>query len=481
MTNEQQHHWIKPGIRGLPAANPLRVDAHRHRLQWNENPYEFPADLKEIVLERLARAGWARYPLGLRPWSLIDRIATHNGVGTDQVVAGPGSSDLIKVVMNSVLHAGDNVVLPSPTFLAYRPGVRVMQANSVEVPLAAQDNFALPVDALIEAAEVNEARLVVICAPNNPTGTVYQIEDMGRIAAGCPGLLLVDAAYSEFSGQDFAPLLAHDNVMVLHTFSKLYAMAGVRVGYVLTSSYLAGQLQKAVSDFPLSVFAELTAEVALEHSQRFEAARELDPARTRATGRGTGANPRRTRLSQWHQLPARAAGSPEAAAAGLSTTRTQSPGIRFGCLRRTGGLRTRVSWHPRTERSGAAWVPRTPQITGTPLLQVLRRDIAARGAEFCTGRAAEQVTPHPVPVERSQRGIDDRGLMIGACLQDRIAEPHGADSVDCTERNLYCLSQYTYNSKVVRMGLGHPARPVADETLRPRRVCPDRAFDDQME
>jgi histidinol-phosphate aminotransferase len=274
MTNEQQHHWIKPGIRGLPAANPLRVDAQRHRLHWNENPYEFPADLKEIVLERLALAGWARYPLGLRPWSLIERIATHNRVRSDQVVAGPGSSDLIKVVMNSVLHAGDNVVMPCPTFLAYRPGVRAMQANSIEVPLAAQDNFALPVDALIEAAEVNEARLVVICAPNNPTGTVYQIEDLGRIAAGCPGLLLVDAAYSEFSGQDFAPLLAHDNVLVLHTFSKLYAMAGVRVGYVLTSSYLAGQLQKAVSDFPLSVFAELTAEVALEHSQRFEAARE---------------------------------------------------------------------------------------------------------------------------------------------------------------------------------------------------------------
>ncbi len=52
MTNEQQQHWIKPGIRGLPAADPFRVEAQRHRLQWNENPYEFPADLKEIVLEK---------------------------------------------------------------------------------------------------------------------------------------------------------------------------------------------------------------------------------------------------------------------------------------------------------------------------------------------------------------------------------------------------------------------------------------------
>lgn len=273
MTNEQQQHWIKPGIRGLPPADAFRVEVHRHRLQWNENPYEFPADLKEIVLDRLAQAGWARYPLGLRPWSLIERIATYRGVRADQVVAGPGSSDLIRLLMNCVLHAGDNVVLPNPTFLVYRPAVRMVQANSIDVPLAAEDNFALPVDAVIEAAEVNDARLVIVCAPNNPTGTVYDIEALDRVAAGCPGLLLVDAAYSEFSGQDFTPLLAHDNVMLLHTFSKLYAMAGVRVGYVLTSTYLAGQLQKAVSDFPLSVFAEVTAEVALEHSERFAASR----------------------------------------------------------------------------------------------------------------------------------------------------------------------------------------------------------------
>lgn len=274
MTNDPQHHWIKPGVRSLPAADPIRVDSRRHRLQWNENPYEFPADLKEIVLERLAQAGWARYPLGLRPWSLMERIAANKQVRVDQVVAGVGSSDLIRVIMNSVLHAGDNVVLPFPTFLAYRPAVRMTQANSVEVALAAEDNFALPVDAMIEAAQVNEARLVVVCAPNNPTGTVYPIEQLERMAAGCPGLLLVDAAYSEFSGQDFTPLLAHENVLLLHTFSKLYAMAGVRVGYMLTSPYLAGQLQKAVSDFPLSVFAEVTAEVALEHSHRFQAFRD---------------------------------------------------------------------------------------------------------------------------------------------------------------------------------------------------------------
>lgn len=266
----QHKHWIRAGVRGLRAAETFRVDPALQRLHWNENPFEFPAALKEIVQTRLSDAGWTHYPLGLRPWDLIECIANHRGVAAAQVVVGAGSSDLIKVVMSSVLHPGDSVVMPSPTFLLYRPTARMMQANCIEIPLSAEDGFALPVDALIEAAEVNDAALVVVCAPNNPTGTIYSLEELEQLACGCTGLLLVDAAYAEFSGQDFTPLLAHENVLVLHTFSKLYALAGARIGYVLASPQLAGDLQKAVSDFPLSVFAEIAAQVALENAAVFQ-------------------------------------------------------------------------------------------------------------------------------------------------------------------------------------------------------------------
>lgn len=266
----QQKQWIKAGVRGLAAADTFRVDPSLQRLHWNENPFEFPEELKEIVLARLSQAGWSHYPLGLRPWALIDCIASHRGVAASQVAVGAGSSDLIKVVMSSVLHTGDAVVMPSPTFLLYRPTARMLQANCIEIALEAENGFALPVDAMLEAAEVNDAAITIVCAPNNPTGTVYSIEELERLARGCPGLLLVDAAYAEFSGQDFTPLLAHENVLLLHTFSKLYALAGARIGYVLASPYLAGELQKAISDFPLSVFAEVAAQVALENAAFFQ-------------------------------------------------------------------------------------------------------------------------------------------------------------------------------------------------------------------
>lgn len=273
MSKEQ--NWIRPGIRGLGAADTFRVDPALQRLHWNENPYEFPTELKEIVLERLGRAGWTPYPLGLRPWALIERIAAQRAVRPEQVVVGNGSSYLIQLLMSSVLHPGDAVVMPAPTFLAYRPAARMVQANCIELPLREDDGFALPVDALIEAAEVHDARLVVACAPNNPTGTVYDMADLARLARGCPGLLLIDAAYSEFSGQDFTPLLELGNVLLMHTFSKLYALAGARIGYVLAAPAIAGELQKAVSDFPLSVFAEVAAQVALENPAPFERSRRL--------------------------------------------------------------------------------------------------------------------------------------------------------------------------------------------------------------
>ena len=267
-------NWIRPGIRGLGVADAFRVDPALQRLHWNENPYEYPAELKEIVLERLAAAGWTHYPLGLRPWALIECLAAQRGLAADQVVVGAGSSDLIKVVTSSILRPGDAVVMPSPTFLLYRPAVRMQGANSIEIPLRAEDGFALPVEAMVEAAEVNDARLVVVCAPNNPTGTVYDRAELERLARGCDMPLLVDAAYAEFSGQDFTPLLALGNVILLHTFSKFYALAGARIGYALTSPALAGELQKAISDFPLSVFAELAAQVALENRHQFEPLRQ---------------------------------------------------------------------------------------------------------------------------------------------------------------------------------------------------------------
>ncbi|MBW7884589.1 MAG: histidinol-phosphate transaminase [Caldilineaceae bacterium] len=273
--NTDHARWFKSGIRSLAPIERGLVDDTLHRLQWNENPIDFPADLKEEVMQRMAQLEWSRYPRGSRPWQLIGRLAQHTGVPAEQIVVSEGSADLIKLIMAATLQPGATVVMPAPTFLLYRLNARMQEANRIEIPLVPENGYALPVAALSEAAQQHQAPLVVVCAPNNPTGTVYDLADLRQLAIGCPGLLVIDAAYAEFCHQDLTPLLDLDNVVIVRTFSKVYAMAGVRVGYALTSAAIARELQKVVTVFPLSVFSEVTATVALENYDRFMAARDV--------------------------------------------------------------------------------------------------------------------------------------------------------------------------------------------------------------
>lgn len=265
---------IRTGVRTAPPVRRDRIDEAFHRLQWNESPYDFPADLKEEVLRRLASLPWSRYPLSSRPWLLVDALAARHALSPDHVVVSEGSSDLIRVVMAATLQPGDVVVMPTPTFMLYRLNACLYEGTVVQVPLDATAGFCLPVDALIEAAHRHNARLVALCAPNNPTGTRYVEADLRRLAKSIPSLLVIDEAYAEFCDQDLTGLLELGNVILLRTFSKFYAMAGARVGYVLAAPALAAELQKVVTVFPLSVFSETVALVALEHHDRFLAIRD---------------------------------------------------------------------------------------------------------------------------------------------------------------------------------------------------------------
>ncbi len=256
--------FVKPEVRAL-AAYTLRQYEYRHKLNQNENPFGYPEDLKAKVLERVARADWARYP-SFDLAELRAKLAAHGSVTPEMVLVGNGSNELIYVTLAATLSRGDSVVIPVPTFTLYRLLSRVMGAAVHEVLMRPADDFALPVDEVIETARRVQAKVVVLCSPNNPTGTPYPAGAVRRIAAESGALVLVDEAYREFSGQDFRPLLDEfDNVVLLRTFSKAMAMGGLRVGYALMRPELAREVHKAKLPYALNLFSEAAALVALEH------------------------------------------------------------------------------------------------------------------------------------------------------------------------------------------------------------------------
>jgi histidinol-phosphate aminotransferase len=261
-------HSLRPVERGV-------ADPSVHRLQWNESPFPFPADLKEEVLQRLLAAEWERYPRSLRPFGLIDALAAHLGVDADRLIVSGGSSDVIRVVLSALLQPGDVVVEPSPTFLLYRRQAALLGATLVGVPCDEGADWALPVDALLSTAAERQAKAIVLCAPNNPTGTVHARASLERLVEGADALgafVVIDEAYLYFNPHDLLPLaLAHENVVLVRTLSKAYSMAGVRVGYAVAAPDLAADLQKIVTSFPLSLFSEIVGEVAIEQHDRFMA------------------------------------------------------------------------------------------------------------------------------------------------------------------------------------------------------------------
>jgi histidinol-phosphate aminotransferase len=263
--------FIRPQVRKQPGMGVNRVDPDLHRLQWNENPFDFPADLKEEVLQRMAKTAWSRYPLGLRAFDVIDAIAKFTGLGSDQVIVGNGSSDVLRIVINAILQPGDHMLTLAPTFGSYAAHARQIGAEVHTVALDPSQNFALPVQTILEQATQHSVKLIVICAPNNPTGTIFPPEQLRQIVMHSDAFVLLDEAYAEFAAQDLRPLLAEaDNVVSVHTLSKAFALAGVRVGYALSTAAVTAELQKQVNVFTINLFSEATATVALEHWHRFQ-------------------------------------------------------------------------------------------------------------------------------------------------------------------------------------------------------------------
>jgi histidinol-phosphate aminotransferase len=209
---------------GLPVSEIVRFDG-------NTSPHLLPSSRAETVAEELARIH--TYPHGGYP-RLEEAIARYAGVSPENVVLGAGADDLILLVVRA--------------FAA--PGDRVAVANDPTYPM-----YSLAV--WVAGAEIGDEQpaLTICCRPNNPTG------ELGELPAARP--LLVDEAYFEYSGVTAVDLI-EDDVVVIRTFSKAFALAGARVGYAIAGRELAADLRRRQHPGPLSTLSAALALAALE-------------------------------------------------------------------------------------------------------------------------------------------------------------------------------------------------------------------------
>jgi histidinol-phosphate aminotransferase len=252
---------IKPAVRALRA---YTLSPHRAsvKINQNENPWDAPAEIKDEVLRRFAARKWSRYP-DFVPVSLNERLAEFAGWKPDGVIAGNGSNELIQALLTVAIGPGKRVLISEPTFTLYRQVATVLGGEVETVLLTPELTY--DVAALLETIAEKQPDVTIICSPNNPTGCVINESDLIALLEASRGLVVIDEAYHEFAQHSVVPLLkAHENLIVLRTFSKAMAFAALRVGYLLASPELVTEIRKAILPYNLNAFSQLAAEVALE-------------------------------------------------------------------------------------------------------------------------------------------------------------------------------------------------------------------------
>jgi histidinol-phosphate aminotransferase len=232
------------------------------RLASNENPRAPPGQAIEKGCQALAQAN--RYPDETMQ-SLTEALSLYHG--DYSFVTGVGMDGVIETLIRTLVDPGEKVAISTPTFSFYRLATLAQGAFVDEVPR--RSDFSVDPDVFIQKAE--GAKISFLCSPNNPTGTVTPENDIERILSNIDGILFLDAAYVEFSDTDYRPLMRdHTNLVIGRTMSKVFALAGARIGYAFAPSWLAPYYHRALTPFTLNAISAQAAIGALENTSFVE-------------------------------------------------------------------------------------------------------------------------------------------------------------------------------------------------------------------
>ena len=225
---------------------------------------------------RQALEGAALYPDG-GCIQLRARLATRHDLASDQIVVGNGSNELLELLGHVFLRPGDEVVMGTPAFIVYKLVTLLFGATPVEVPLCdhVHDLSAMA------AAVTDRTKMIFLPSPNNPTGTTNEASEMINWVRSLPEniVVIIDEAYAEYLDEkpDWSDLLAAGRpLVILRTFSKIFGLAALRVGYGRMNSELAGLLQRSRQPFNVNAVAQAGALAALDDHDWIQRCRQTN-------------------------------------------------------------------------------------------------------------------------------------------------------------------------------------------------------------
>jgi histidinol-phosphate aminotransferase len=268
MTDRFDRHlnpWLA-GIERTPEPEPL--PPHIVRLDRNERIEPYLPEIVREILARLDAAALSRYP---DVTALYRALADLTSLPPDRLLLVPGSDAAFRSLAHALVEPGDRVAMLDPSYQMYPIYVRMFGGLPVPVPVGGD----MTVDLAALAKATTTSKMLWLANPNQPSGTLVPIDRVGalaRAAAETSTLVVVDEAYYPFSGATLLDdVSAHDNLVVVRSFSKAYGLAGVRLGFVAGPPSIVAALFKVRASFDINALAIAAAEWALDHPETIAA------------------------------------------------------------------------------------------------------------------------------------------------------------------------------------------------------------------
>jgi histidinol-phosphate aminotransferase len=232
-------------------AAPCDVDVSDNTNLWGAPPAAMRA------LADLANGGFTRYPSAYAN-ELKEAIATYAAVDAARIVTGCGSDDILDSAIRAFAEPGDRLACCAPTFAMIPTFARLNGVETVTLPMTA--SWDIDADALART----DARIIYVCSPNNPTGTIASRASLERLITNSSGIIILDEAYAEFADNTRGDLASvSDRVLVVRTMSKAFGLAGLRVGYAVGTPALVAEVEKSRGPYKVSIAGECAAVAAL--------------------------------------------------------------------------------------------------------------------------------------------------------------------------------------------------------------------------
>ena len=258
---------IRPEIKALSAYH-VPDPGDLIKLDAMENPYHLPGELVEKWLRLMEKAPLNRYP-DPSAARLSEQLKSYMAVPEGQaIILGNGSDELIQIMAMAVANKGSKILAPEPGFVMYKMIATFVGMDYVGVPL--QSDFSLDMPAMLEAVQQHQPALIFLAYPNNPTGNLFDEDQVVEIIKAAKGLVVIDEAYHPFACTSFMPRLGEfENLLVMRTVSKM-GLAGLRLGLLAGAEKWIGEFDKVRLPYNINVLTQISASFALEHAQVFE-------------------------------------------------------------------------------------------------------------------------------------------------------------------------------------------------------------------